>query len=205
MAGKTKIDADAMRYGLMQNTWPGRLEIVAEAPTILFVGRLEPRKGLAVLLDAMNELGPDVRLWVAGDGPEGPELRSRYAGDPRIEWLGELDDEEKVARLRGADVFCAPSLGGESFGIVLLEAMAAGTAVVASNLDGYSRVARSGLEAELVPPGDAAALATSLRVLLDDVDERGRLVDAGTQRVAEFTMSRLASIYRSAYAELVGG
>ena len=175
-----------------------------QGPTILFVGRHEPRKGLDVLLEAMTTLGPEVRLWVGGDGPDRNRLLTAYAGDPRIEWLGELDDAEKVARLRAADVFCAPSLGGESFGIVLLEAMAAGTAVVASDLDGYARVARSGIEAELVPPGDPARLAQALRHLLDDTVARERLVDAGSERVERFSMRRLAAIYEEAYTDLVG-
>ena len=84
----------------------------------------------------MAGLPGDVRLWVGSDGPETAALRARWAGDPRVEWLGRLSDEEKVARLRGADVFCAPSLRGESFGVVLIEAMAAETPIVASELPG---------------------------------------------------------------------
>src|SRR5439155_29603 len=94
------------------------------APTVFFVGRHEPRKGLAVLLDALRLLPSDVRLWVGGDGPETECLREAHGDDPRVEWLGRLDDEQVARRLRGADAFCAPSLHGESFGVVLLEAMA---------------------------------------------------------------------------------
>ena len=83
-----------------------------------------------------GELPPDVRLWVGSDGPDTAELKARFAGDVRVEWLGRLTDAEKAARMQGADVFCAPSLRGESFGVVLLEAMAAGTPVVASDLPG---------------------------------------------------------------------
>ncbi|HSH61145.1 MAG TPA: glycosyltransferase family 4 protein, partial [Acidimicrobiales bacterium] len=82
-------------------------------PTILFIGRHESRKGLDVLLDAMGLLPPGVRLWLVGDGPQTAELRTRSANDPRVEWLGVIDDEEAAARLRGADVFCAPSVHGE--------------------------------------------------------------------------------------------
>src|SRR4051812_38998155 len=113
-------------------------------PTILFLGRHEERKGLGVLLEAMTRLPRDVTLWVAGDGPETDSLRRRWAGDPRIDWLGRIDDEEKVARMRSATVYCAPSLRGESFGVVLLEAMAASTPIVASDLPGYRKVARPG-------------------------------------------------------------
>ena len=130
--------------------WP------TEGPTIFFIGRHEPRKGLAVLLEAMGELPAHVRLWIAGDGPETEQLRQRVAGDARIEWLGRISDEEKAARMRGADVFCAPSLRGESFGVVLLEAMAAETPVVASDLPGYANVAQAGRDALLVPPGSPA-------------------------------------------------
>ncbi|SVE27695.1 uncharacterized protein METZ01_LOCUS480549, partial [marine metagenome] len=116
--------------------WP------TDGPTIFFIGRHEPRKGLAVLLDAMVGLGSDVRLWVAGDGPQTDELRARVAGDARVQWLGRISDEERTARIKGADVFCAPSLHGESFGVVLLEGMACDTPVVASDIPGYAKVAR---------------------------------------------------------------
>src|SRR5690606_24835168 len=130
-----------------------------ETTTVFFVGRHEPRKGLSVLLETLPRMGRDIRYWIAGEGPETLELQARWAGDPRIEWLGTISEDEKIARLRAADVFCAPSLRGESFGIVLLEAMAAGTPVIASHIPGYANVARPDRDALLVPPGDAAALA----------------------------------------------
>lgn len=173
-------------------------------PTIFFVGRHEKRKGLAVLLDAMRRLPPGVRLWVGGDGPETARLRRSTAGaDPRIEWLGRLDEAEKASRLRGADIFCAPSLHGESFGVVLLEAMAAETAIVASSLDGYSRVAEHGVHAELVPPGDADRLAQALGSMLFDGGEAQRRVRAGIDRVEEFSMDRLARRYVDMYERLL--
>src|SRR4051794_32259718 len=82
------------------------------APTVFFVGRHEPRKGLAVLLEALPQLSADVRVWIGGDGPETDCLRERTAGDDRVEWLGRVGDDELARRLRGADVFCAPSLHG---------------------------------------------------------------------------------------------
>jgi phosphatidylinositol alpha-mannosyltransferase len=170
-----------------------------DGPTILFCGRHEPRKGLAVLLDAMAQLPRTVRLWIASDGPETPALQQRMAGDARITWLGRISDEEKARRLRGADVFCAPSLGGESFGVVLLEAMAADTPVVASDLVGYATVARDGKDAELVPPGDAVALATALGRVLDDPDRAQQLVSSGRERATEFSMEHLAEIYLDHY------
>ncbi len=175
----------------------------ASQPTILFLGRHEPRKGLAVLLEAMGELSPEVRLWVASDGPETAALQQQVAGDPRIEWLGRLSEQEKVERLRSADVFCAPSLGGESFGVVLLEAMAAGTAVVASDLPGYANVARSDRDALLVPPGDPSALATQLQRVLGDSALRESLTASGSTRASEFSMDRLAALYVGLYEQVL--
>ena len=172
-------------------------------PTVLFLGRHEPRKGLAVLLEAMGELPADVRLWVAGDGPETSELRRRVAGDVRIEWLGRLSEADKLERLRTATVFCAPSLRGESFGVVLLEAMAARTAVVATSLPGYANVARSDQDALLVPPGDAAALAVALRRALYEPERNAALVSSGAQRVTSFSMAQLAERYEGLYEQVL--
>lgn len=177
--------------------WP------ATGPTIFFCGRHEPRKGLAVLLEAMAHLPGDVRLWVGSDGPETAALAARWAGDPRVEWLGRLSEDEKVARLKGADVFCAPSLRGESFGVVLIEAMAADTPVVATDLPGYANVARKGRDAELVRPGDASGLAAAITRVLEDGDLRARLVASGRERAEAFSMARLAATYAELYASLV--
>jgi phosphatidylinositol alpha-mannosyltransferase len=178
--------------------WP------AEGRTILFVGRHEDRKGLGVLLDAMARMPADVRLWVAGDGPQTAELRAGVEGNARIEWLGRISDEELARRVRGADVFCAPSLHGESFGVVLLEAMAARTAIVASDLPGYRNVATPDVHALLVPPGDADALAAALLRVLEDPPRRDALVEAGDQRAAEFAMDRLAERYLGLYESIIG-
>ena len=171
----------------------------SDGPTVFFIGRHEPRKGLAVLLEAAGQLAADVRFWIAGDGPETADLRARHASDPRIEWLGRIDDDEKAARLRGADVFCAPSLRGESFGVVLLEGMAAQTPVVASDLPGYRNVARAGADALLVPPGDACTLAAALQTVLTDQACRDALVTSGWQRAEEFSMDNLARRYVELY------
>jgi phosphatidylinositol alpha-mannosyltransferase len=170
-------------------------------PTIVFVGRLEPRKGAAVLVDAFAALERDADLWMAGDGPQRDKLRRRAV--PRVEWLGRVTDEEKAARLRRADIACFPAIDGESFGIVLLEAMAAGAAVVASDIDGYRDVARHGIEALLVPPGDVDALVGALRRLLDDSAERERLVTAGRKRADEFSMDRVAERFLGIYERAI--
>jgi phosphatidylinositol alpha-mannosyltransferase len=169
----------------------------SNVPAIVFVGRHEQRKGLAVLLDAFAGLERDADLWVIGDGPASGELRGR--GVPRVQWLGRVSEEEKHARLRGASIACFPALEGESFGVVLLEAMAAGTAVVASDIDGYRTVSRADHEALLVPPGDAEALRHALRALLDDPARRARLVTGGARRADEFSMDHLAERFLPLY------
>jgi phosphatidylinositol alpha-mannosyltransferase len=169
----------------------------SERPAVLFLGRHEPRKGLAVLLDAWPGIDRDAVLWVAGGGPQTDELRTRRDAD--VAWLGSLTDDERNARLRGATVFCAPSIGGESFGIVLLEAMAAQTPIVASAIEGYQNVARAEQDAVLVPPDDASALRAALQRVLDDGALRDRLTASGTERAAEFSMRRLAERYLDLY------
>jgi phosphatidylinositol alpha-mannosyltransferase len=174
----------------------------AGSTTVLFVGRHESRKGLAVLVEAMGMVGPDVRLWAIGEGPETERLRRATAGDRRVEWLGTVTDAEKMARLRAADIFCAPSTGGESFGIVLLEALAAGTAVVASDLDGYRNVVRGDVDAVLVPPGDPRALAAALTRVGAGGPEVAAMVSAGRERAEQFSMRRLAERYLELYADV---
>lgn len=188
------VELDAYRGG---EPWP------TDGPTVFFCGRHEPRKGLAVLLEAMAGLPGDVRLWVGSDGPETAALKARWAGDPRVEWLGRLSEEEKIARLRGADVFCAPSLRGESFGVVLIEAMAAETPIVASELPGYANVARAGVDASLVHPGDPRALADALGRVLEDRALASSLVASGRERAEAFSMDRLAERYVELYRSLV--
>lgn len=175
-----------------------------DGPTVLFLGRHEPRKGLSVLLEASRLLPADVRLWIAGSGPETEELQARYRHDQRIEWLGPLSESDKHRRLRSADVFCVPSLGGESFGLVLLEGMAAGTPVVASDLPAYRVVARDGEDAALVPTGDSDALAKALLQALSGSVDTARRVERGRERATEFAMTRLADAYLARYQRLVG-
>ena len=176
---------------------------LASMPTIAYVGRHEPRKGLEVLLQAMQHLPASVRLWVMSEGPQTLELREAYGHDDRIDWLGNVSDEEKLARIKGADVFCVPSLRGESFGVVLLEGMAARTPVVASDLAGYRNVAETGGEALLVPPGDVAALAHALQRVLQDPLLAAQLVAAGEPRAEQFAMDRLAEEYVEIYERAI--
>lgn len=173
-------------------------------PTVLFLGRHDERKGLAVLLEAAEWLGPEVRFWIGGEGDMTAGLAARYRNDERIEWLGTLTDDDKRARLRGADVFCAPSLGGESFGVVLLEAMAAGTPVVATDIAGYSTVAREGADAALVEPGEPVALAKAIETTLGGGPQVQARVASGAERVAEFSMETLVDLYIEKYRRVLG-
>lgn len=204
LAVRTAVSREAQRN--VEATFGGSCEILpngvdvtryelaearpAPTPAILFVGRHEPRKGLTVLLEAFAGLDRDAQLWVAGEGPQTAALRARY--QHRVEWFGPVSEAEKASLLRGATVACFPSVEGESFGVVLLEALAARTPVVASDLEGYRHVARADCEALLVPPGDVNALRSALRRLLDDVDLRAKLSAAGGARAEEFSMTRLA-------------
>jgi len=172
---------------------------------IFFCGRHEPRKGLEVLLKAHHELSSDVELWIASDGPETARLQRDWKGDPRIRWMGRISDSEKESLLRRAAIFCAPSLGGESFGVVLLEAMASGATVVASSIEGYQNVATNGVDALLASPGDPVALQECLRVALGDEDLRNRLTEAGRRRASEFSMDALADSYITAYRRVLVG
>lgn len=176
--------------------------VVHDRPAVFFLGRHEERKGLEVLLAALRLADLDVSCWIAGEGPDTRRLRVEYAADDRLEWLGRITDVERNARLRGASVFCAPSLHGESFGVVLIEAMAAGTPVVASALDGYRNVATDGVDALLVPPGDAEALQAALRRVLGDRPLAASLVAAGARRADEFAMSNLAARYVDIYERI---
>ena len=171
-------------------------------PTIFFCGRHEERKGLDILLQAFRQLEDDVRLWVGSTGPDTVRLRSQFGNDDRIEWLGRLSDADKVARLRGADVFCAPSLYGESFGVVLIEAMAAETPIVASGIDGYRNVATDEVDALLVEPGNVDALAEALQRILTEPGLPALLRKAGAHRAEDFSMTALAEHYADIYLRL---
>jgi len=180
--------------------------VPSDRPTVLFLGRHETRKGLNVLLDAFARLERPAVLWVAGDGPQSEVQRRRHPESERIKWLGTLSDTEVAARLRGADVLCAPSLRGESFGMVVLEGMAARCAVVASDLQGYRSAA--GGHAVLVPPGDVGALSRALGVALADAAEGSGHSSVDALKAAEahangWSMESLAVRYVDAYQRAI--
>jgi len=187
---------------------PGDDGEVDDRPTVLFVGRHEERKGLGVLLDAIGLLEHDVRVWVAGTGPETEALQARHAADRRIEWLGRISNEERNRRMAAASVFVAPSLGGESFGVILLEAMAAGAPVVASSISGYVGVAGP-LDGEpaaalLAEPGDPTSFAMAISQVLTDPVLADRLRERGRTRANRFSMDRLAEAYTVLYEAVIG-
>lgn len=184
--------------GVDTGRFSGATPAATEGPTVLFVGRHEERKGLGVLLEAHSMMPLNVRLWIVGAGPQTGELRARFPS-PMISWLGRLDDATLARYWTGADVYCAPSLGGESFGVVLLESMAAGTPVVASDIDGYRSVARDEQDGLLVAPGDAAGLAKSLKRVMEEPELAESLRIRGHVRAAEFSMDTLATRYSELY------
>jgi phosphatidyl-myo-inositol alpha-mannosyltransferase len=176
--------------------------------TVLFLGRYdEPRKGIAVLIDALPGLVehfPGVQVLVVGRGDE-DELRSNAGGlAGHLRFLGQVDDAAKASALRSADVYCAPNTGGESFGIVLVEAMAAGTPVVASDLHAFRRVLRGGDAGRLVPVEDGAALAAGLVAVLEDNRLANRYVAAGADAVRRYDWSVVADQIMRVYETVAG-
>jgi len=167
---------------------------------VVFVGRLEERKGAAFAIEAVRTHNEgDVAPWrlvVIGDGPERERLEARAAHDEMIVFLGALDDAHKREWLRRARVVVAPSTHGESFGVVLLEAMASEAPVVASDIDGYREAA--GGHAVLVAPGDAAALGAGIAAaLLRDTPEA---IGAARAHAENWSMRRLMDEYEVLYA-----
>jgi phosphatidylinositol alpha-mannosyltransferase len=167
-------------------------------PNILFVGRLEDRKGLPHLLKAFRLVrkgGAEARLLIVGSGPQEREAR-RYVmtrGLQNVEFLGRVSDHEKTQLFRTADIFVSPATGRESFGIVLLEAMAAGTPIVCSDIHGYKGVVQRGTQAILVPPHDAKSLAAGISELLDDAPLRARMGAAGLERAEQFSWEHVTA------------
>jgi phosphatidylinositol alpha-mannosyltransferase len=195
------VDVEAFAHGEpAQELPPGR--------RLLWVGRLDTQKGFPVAVRAFGQLAselPDLHLVVAGDGRDReavlglpPDVRSR------VVMLGAVPHRLLPAYHAGADVFVAPALGQESFGVVLVEAMAAGVPVVASDIAGYREVVRDGVDGLLVPPGDAAALAAAVRRVLGDPALAGRLREAGRARAATYSWERVSDQVEAIYADLAG-
>jgi phosphatidylinositol alpha-mannosyltransferase len=187
-----------------------RPEWRGEAGTVGFIGRLdEPRKGLSTLLAAFTQVSrarPGVRLLVAGRGDPAevaPDLPADVLA--AVTFLGQVDEADKAALLRTVDVYVAPNLGGESFGIVLVEAMAAGAPVLASDLDAFRRVLDDGRVGVLFPTGEVDALVAALCGLLDDPRRRAALTDAGRAWVRRYDWAGVASDLLAVYETVAAG
>nr|MBA2275306.1 glycosyltransferase family 4 protein [Chloroflexota bacterium] len=165
---------------------------------LLYVGRFENRKGLLYLLKAYRLLrkeGFDCRLLLVGSGPQEREAQ-RYVATRRlqgVEFLGRVSDEDKARYFATADVYVSPATGQESFGIVLLEAMAAGTPIVCSDIHGYKGVVRRGEQALLVPPRDHFALAEAIARLLRDPEMRARMGASSRERAVQFSWENITA------------
>jgi phosphatidylinositol alpha-mannosyltransferase len=183
--------------------WPGE-------GAIGFLGRMdEPRKGLSVLLKAFEILAAQrsgLRLLIAGPG-DADEHSQKLPPDirDRAVFLGEVTEEDKIRVLHSVDIFCSPNTGGESFGIVTAEAMAAGVPIVASDIDAFRQVLRGGSAGELFETGDAGALAAAVTRLLDDPARRAELSVAALAAVASYDWDVVARDVVSVYETVVSG
>ncbi|MEU5306968.1 glycosyltransferase family 4 protein [Streptomyces noursei] len=196
------VDVDFFARAEPRPEWQGR--------TIGFIGRIdEPRKGLPVLMKALPAIlaaVPDARLLVAGRGDQDEavaglpaELRSR------VEFLGMVSDEDKARLLRSVDVYVAPNTGGESFGIILVEAMSAGAPVLASDLDAFAQVLDQGEAGELFANEDAEALAAAAVRLLHAPDRLAELRERGTKHVRRFDWTTVGADILAVYETVTAG
>jgi phosphatidyl-myo-inositol alpha-mannosyltransferase len=170
---------------------------------ILFIGQAVERKGLPVLLRAFEALREHVPATLTLVGASAAEIAPMLLDDRGVCALGKVSEERKNAELACAEVLCAPSLRGESFGMVLTEAFAASTPVVASDIPGYRDVARDGVDGVLVPPGDALALAEALRALALDPTRRLAMAAAARERAERFSWSHVAEEVIDVYEQAI--
>ncbi|GAA0381783.1 glycosyltransferase family 4 protein [Streptomyces olivoreticuli] len=200
------VDVDFFARAEPKEEWQG----TPGAPTIGFMGRIdEPRKGLPVLMRALPKIlaeCPGARLLVAGRGDEEEAVASLPREmRARVEFLGMVSDEDKARLLRSVDVYVAPNTGGESFGIILVEAMSAGAAVLASDLDAFAQVLDQGSAGELFANEDADALAAAAVRLLGDPAHRAGLSERGSKHVRRFDWSRVGADILAVYETVTAG
>jgi phosphatidylinositol alpha-mannosyltransferase len=198
------IVPNGIDIGRFRESRPRPAVMPGDRPCVLYVGRLEPRKGVETLIRAMALVEPHeprAMLAVVGDGPERSALAdlAHRLGAP-VRFVGRVEDDQLPAFFQAADIVCSPALGGESFGIVLLEAMACGKPIVASRIDGYAELLAPADCARLVNPGDASGLAQELTALLESAERRGQLGRRGAAAATAFDSDaiagRLEAIYR---------
>lgn len=174
---------------------------------LLFVGRLDERKGFPIAVGAFASLAaerPDLRLIVVGDGPQRSAVDALSADvRDRVSMLGAVANTDLPPYHAACDVFLGTSVGGESFGIVLVEAMAAGLPVVASDIRGYDEVVRHDVDGLLVPPGDPVALAAAVGSVLDDHDMASRLSLAGQVRARAFDWGTVTAQLITCYEQAI--
>lgn len=175
-----------------------RPRISGDQPRVLYLGRLDERKGLPVLLQAFPRIRaqlPDARLIVVGRGPlerHCRELVVKLGIAHSVEFFGFVPEEELPGYYRSCDLYCSPALGGESFGIVLLEAMASGLPVVASDIPGYDEVIEDGVNGLLVPPQNPELLARAVITVLKDPELKARLARGGRRFALAHSWDRIA-------------
>ncbi|MFJ9076972.1 glycosyltransferase family 4 protein [Streptomyces sp. NPDC102278] len=196
------VDVDFFAKAEPKAEWGGQ--------TLGFIGRIdEPRKGLPVLMAAFPkivEACPDVRLLVAGRGDEEEAVASLPADlRSRVEFLGMVSDEDKARLLRSVDVYVAPNTGGESFGIILVEALSAGAAVLASDLDAFAQVLDQGGAGDLFTNEDADSLAAGAITLLRDPERRAELSTRGSAHVRRFDWSTVGADILAVYETVTDG
>jgi phosphatidylinositol alpha-mannosyltransferase len=195
------VDVDFYRRAEPKAEWQTR---DGQGGTLAFIGRInEPRKGLPTLLEAFPVIAaarPGVRLLVLGGGDieEAQDLLPLNVRG-QVEFLGRLNDEDKARLLSSVDVYVAPNLGGESFGIILVEAMSAGAPVLASDLDAFNLVLEGGAAGRMFPAGDAGELARAAIDMLDDAVGRDRLSEAASHAVRRYDWAVVAQDLLAVY------
>ena len=198
------VSPDRFRPGLK------RLERFDDGiPNILFVGRFDPRKGLPELMSACDALARDsvpFRLIVVGDGAlrRRIEVMAQGALEGRVHFEGRVSNDRLPRYYASADVFCSPARGGESFGIVLLEAMASGVPIVATDLPGYRTVLTPGVEGLAVPPRDPASLRRALQTLLSRPELRKEMGGRGIETSRRFAWPAIVERLETIYGSLLG-